>query len=59
MEIAGIVLGLLIAAFLAVIVIAQIRREGRAREKQKKDRGQGAGRKQVSHEKAKDREWWI
>jgi large-conductance mechanosensitive channel len=59
MGVVSIVLGLLIAAFVAIIVIAQIRTEARTRQRQQKERDHQDRRAEPSHEKAKTREWWV
>lgn len=59
MEVLSIILWLLIAAILTIIVAAQIRSEGRTKRRQERERDHDGQQKDPSHERAKDREWWI
>ena len=59
MEVFRTILWLLIAAILTIIVAAQIRSEGRTKRMQERDRDHDERQKEPSHERAKDREWWI
>ncbi len=59
MGIASIVVGVLIVAFVALIVIAQIRTETRTRQRQEKKPDRQGRQEELSHEKAKTREWWV
>ncbi|MGD2104609.1 MAG: hypothetical protein PVJ55_05785 [Anaerolineae bacterium] len=59
MGIASIVLGVLIVAFVTLIVIARIRTETRTRQRQEKKRDRQNRQEELSHEKARTREWWV
>lgn len=59
MEIVSVALGLLIVTFAAVIVIAQIRTEARTRQRREKKGERQGHQEELSHEKAKTREWWV
>jgi len=59
MGIVSVVLGLLIVAFVAVIVLAQIRTEARTRQRQEREPDRQGRQEELSHDKAKTREWWI
>jgi large-conductance mechanosensitive channel len=59
MGIASIVVGVLIVAFVALIVISQIRTETRTRQRQEKKPDRQGRQEELSHEKAKTREWWV
>lgn len=59
MSIAGTVLGIAVMAFVLAVVIAQIRTESRTRQRQTREGRPEDQRTEISHERAKDREWWI
>lgn len=59
MDMGSVVLWLLIVAVLTILVMAQIRREGRSRRREQRELDREGGQEKLSHEQAKDREWWI
>lgn len=59
MGIVSVVLGLLILAFVSMIVLAQIRTEARTRQRQGQEPDRQGRQQELSHDKAETREWWI